>query len=123
VPLADMLRYDQFLIAKLWVPEYGTAKEATDFPFLYAYSPYHHVVDGTAYPAMLVTAGGRDARVDPLHARKLVARLQHATSSAAPILLRMQDNAGHGGGKPFALQLEELSDVYTFLFSQLGVTM
>ncbi|MFI5298866.1 MAG: prolyl oligopeptidase family protein [Polyangiales bacterium] len=121
VPLADMLRYDQFLVGKLWVPEYGTAKEAADFPFLYAYSPFHHVVDGTKYPAVLITAGEGDARVDPLHARKLAARLQHATSSDRPVLLRVEPKAGHGAGKPRELQLEELADVYTFLLSQLGV--
>jgi prolyl oligopeptidase len=121
VPLTDMLRFDRFLVGELWVPEYGSAKNAADFPFLFAYSPYQHVVDGTKYPAVMITAGESDARVDPLHARKFTARLQHATTSGLPVLLRYDGKAGHGAGKPRAVQLEELTDVYTFLLTQLGV--
>jgi prolyl oligopeptidase len=90
---------------------------------LRAYSPYHHVDDGTAYPATLVLTGASDSRVEPLHARKMAARLQAATSSNAPILLRVESKAGHGAGKPRGKQLEELADQYTFLFSQLGVSL
>ena len=81
VPLLDMLRYHKFLIARLWIPEYGSADDPEQFKWLYAYSPYQHVKDGTAYPAVLIEAAESDSRVDPLHARKMTARLQAATSS------------------------------------------
>ena len=83
VPLLDMLRYHKFLIARLWIPEYGSADDAEQFKWLHAYSPYQHVKDGTAYPAVLIEAAESDSRVDPLHARKMAARLQAATSSDA----------------------------------------
>jgi prolyl oligopeptidase len=121
VPLIDMLRYQNFLLAKLWVPEYGSSEDAAQYAWLKAYSPYQHVKDGTPYPATLVLTGASDSRVDPLHARKFAARLQAATSSDRPILLRVESKAGHGAGKPRSKQLEELSDQYTFLFSQLGL--
>ncbi len=121
VPLLDMLRYHQFLIARLWIPEYGSSDDAEQFKWLHAYSPYHHVKDGTAYPATLLTAAESDTRVDALHARKMTARLQAATSSEAPILLRLETKAGHGAGKPRAKMVEELTDVYSFLFWQLDM--
>ena len=123
VPLLDMLRYHNFLIARLWIPEYGSADNAEQFKWLYAYSPYHHIKDGTAYPAVLIEAAESDGRVDPLHARKMAARLQAATSSDEPILLRLETKAGHGQGKPRAKVVEELTDVWSFLFSQLGMKM
>jgi len=123
VPLLDMLRYHKFLIARLWIPEYGSADNAEQFKWLYAYSPYHHVKDGTAYPAVLIEAAESDGRVDPLHARKMAARLQAATSSDQPILLRLETKAGHGQGKPRAKVVEELTDVWSFLFWQLGMKM
>ena len=121
VPLLDMVRYHRFLIARLWIPEYGDPDVAEDFDWLYAYSPYHRVVDGTCYPATLVTTAEEDSRVDPNHARKMVARLQAATSCEAerPILLRLEDRAGHGQGKPVSKQADELVDVLSFLASEL----
>ena len=80
VPLLDMMRYHKFLIARLWIPEYGNPDKEKDFQWIYAYSPYQKVKDGTAYPAMLITTAASDSRVDPLHARKMAARLQAATS-------------------------------------------
>ena len=121
VPLLDMVRYHKFLIARLWIPEYGSADAADAFCWLYAYSPYHHVKDGTAYPAVLLATAESDTRVDALHARKMAARLQAATSSERPILLRLESQAGHGAGKPRAKVLEELTDVWSFLFWQLGI--
>ena len=121
VPLLDMVRYHKFLIARLWIAEYGSPDDAQQFKWLYAYSPYHHVKDGTAYPATLLMAAESDTRVDALHARKMAARLQAATSSDAPILLRIETKAGHGAGKPRAKVVEELTDVYSFLFWQLGM--
>jgi prolyl oligopeptidase len=121
VPLLDMLRYHKFLIARLWIPEFGSADNPEQFKWLYAYSPYHHVKAGMAYPAMLLTAAESDTRVDALHARKMAARLQAATSSDRPILLRLETKAGHGAGKPRAKSLDELTDVWSFLFWQLGM--
>ncbi len=119
VPLLDMVRYHKFLIARLWIPEYGTADKAADFKWLYAYSPYHRVKDGTAYPAVLLEAAESDSRVDALHARKMAARLQAATSSDQPILLRLETKAGHGAGKPRNKVVDELTDTWSFIFWQL----
>jgi prolyl oligopeptidase len=121
VPLLDMVRYHKFLIARLWIPEYGSADDPRQFRWLYAYSPYHHVKDGTAYPAVLLEAAESDSRVDALHARKMAARLQAATSSAAPILLRLETKAGHGAGKPRAKLVDEATDSWSFVFWQLGM--
>ena len=123
VPLLDMVRYHRFLIARLWVPEYGSAEDAAQFKYLYAYSPYHHVKKGTAYPATLLTTADSDSRVDPMHARKMAALLQASTSSDRPILLRTEMRAGHGAGKPLSKQIDEAADVYGFLIWQLGLEM
>lgn len=121
VPLLDMLRYHHFRIARLWIPEYGSPEVPEEFAWLHAYSPYHRVRDGERYPAVLLTTGASDSRVDPMHARKMAARLQEATGSDLPILLRVETRAGHGAGKPLAKVLEESADVWTFLFDQLQV--
>jgi prolyl oligopeptidase len=105
----------------LWIPEYGSADDPEQFKWLYAYSPYHRVKDGTAYPAVLLATAESDTRVDPLHARKMTARLQAATSSEQPILLRLETKAGHGAGKPRAKVLDEAVDVWSFVFWQLGL--
>jgi|GEM_PF-49218 len=99
-PLLDMVRYERFGLGRTWNDEYGTAADPEEFGWLLSYSPYHHVVAGTAYPAVLFTVFDNDTRVDPLHARKLCAALQWATSrppGEAPILLRREENVGHGG--------------------------
>jgi prolyl oligopeptidase len=125
VPLLDMLRYQNFQIAKLWIPEYGTADNAEQFKWLYAYSPYQHVKPGVEYPAILFMTGDFDTRVDPMHAKKMAALMQaeakNGSSKTRPILLRIESKAGHGAGKPVTKQIEEFTDVYSFLFSQLGV--
>ncbi len=121
VPLMDMLRYQDFLIAKLWIPEYGEAKDPEVFPALLSYSPYHNVKDGVAYPATLLTAAESDSRVHPLHARKMAAALQWATSSDEPILVRIERKAGHGAGKPVSKRVEEYADVYSFMMWKLGM--
>jgi prolyl oligopeptidase len=121
VPLLDMLRYHRFLIARLWIPEYGSADDPVQFRWLRDYSPYHHVRDGVAYPAVLLATAESDTRVDPMHARKMAARLQAATSTDRPILLRLESRAGHGAGKPLSKVMDELSDSWTFVFSELGV--
>jgi len=121
VPLLDMLRYHRFLIARLWIPEYGSPDDPTQFQWLKSYSPYHHVQDGVAYPAVLLATAESDTRVDPMHARKMAARLQAATSSRHPILLRLESKAGHGAGKPIAKVLDELTDTWSFVFQELAV--
>jgi prolyl oligopeptidase len=121
VPLTDMVRYHRLHIARLWIPEYGSPENPQELPWLFAYSPYHHVKDGVAYPATLVFSAESDTRVDPMHARKFAARLQAATSSQAPILLRIEGKAGHGAGKPMAKIIAQYTDEFSFLFEQLGV--
>jgi prolyl oligopeptidase len=121
VPLLDMLRYHRFLIARLWIPEYGSAEDPAQFRWLRAYSPYHHVREGVAYPAVLLATAESDTRVDPMHARKMAARLQAASTADRPILLRLESRAGHGAGKPLSKVLDELTDSWTFVFSELGV--
>ncbi|MEJ7561051.1 MAG: prolyl oligopeptidase family serine peptidase [Ilumatobacteraceae bacterium] len=123
VPLLDMVRFPRFLIAELWTSEYGDPDVAEEFAWLRAYSPYHHVVDGRPYPAVLLTCATGDSRVHPLHARKMTAALQLATSSAAsdrPVLLVEERDAGHGVGKPVHLRAAEVADALTFLADQLG---
>ncbi len=125
VPLLDMLHYQDFQIAKLWIPEYGTAENPEQFKWLYAYSPYHHVKAGEEYPAVLFMTADTDTRVDPMHAKKMAALMQaeakNGSSRMRPILLRIESKAGHGAGKPVTKQIEEYTDVYSFLFWQLGV--
>ena len=125
VPLLDMLHYQDFQIAKLWIPEYGSADNPEQFKWLYAYSPYHHVKAGVEYPAILFMTADTDTRVDPMHAKKMAAEMQAAAkngpSRTRPILLRIESKAGHGAGKPVTKQIEEFTDVYSFLFWQLGV--
>src|SRR5437867_3492827 len=121
VPLLDMVRYHNFQIARLWVPEYGSPENPDQFRVLYAYSPYHRVKDNTPYPAVLVETAESDSRVDPMHARKMTARLQKASSSKRPILLRTETRAGHGIGKPLAKLIDEATDTWTFLMWQLGL--
>ncbi len=125
VPLLDMLRYQNFQIAKLWIPEYGTAENPEQFKWLYAYSPYQHVKAGVEYPAILFTTADSDSRVDPMHAKKMTALMQASAknggSRTRPILLRVETKAGHGQGKPITKQIEEGTDVWSFLFWQLGV--
>jgi len=122
VPLLDMVRYTEFLLGRLWVPEYGDPDVPEQLDWLLAYSPYHHVVDGTCYPAVLLTAAEGDSRVHPMHARKMAARLQEATSCGErrPVLYREEARAGHGQGKPASAQADEIADVLGFLLSQIG---
>ena len=124
VPLLDMLRYQNFQIAKLWIPEYGSADDPKQFDWLYAYSPYHHVKQGEKYPAILFMTADSDTRVDPMHAKKMAALMQaeaaNGRSRERPILLRIDTKAGHGAGKPIAKQVDDLTDIYSFLFWQVG---
>ena len=122
VGIYDMMRVELTPNGAFNVPEFGTVKDKAQRDALYAYSPYHHVEDGTAYPSALFTSGANDPRVDPWHSRKMVARLQAATSSKTnPILLRTNANAGHGMGSSLDVVIAERADVYSFLFHELGV--
>jgi prolyl oligopeptidase len=123
VPLLDMLRYHDKSIARLWIPELGSADDPEQFEWLRAYSPYHNVRDGERYPAVLLTTAEGDSRVDPMHARKMTALLQAQSGSDRPILLRTETEAGHGIGKPRSKILDESVDVWSFLAWQLGVEL
>jgi prolyl oligopeptidase len=117
VPLLDMVRYHLFGSGKTWIEEYGSADDAEDFEALYAYSPYHHVVAGTRYPAILMTTGANDPRVSPWQSRKMIAALQAARAGDAPILLRTSDKAGHGMGSSMTEQIELLAHEQAFLLA------
>jgi prolyl oligopeptidase len=120
VPLLDMIRYDKFGSGKTWVSEYGSPANAEQFKALYAYSPYHHVKPGTAYPSVLFCTAANDDRVDPMHARKMAAAVQAATSSPNPILLRLETESGHGGSDQVKKTIELGTDIWGFLIHELG---
>ena len=115
-----MLRYQLFEEGPYWVPEYGSADNPEQFKYLLAYSPYQNVKEGTKYPATLFVTGDGDTRVAPLHARKMAARLQAATSSDEPILILYDTKSGHSGGRPLNKQIEENTDILSFLTMQVG---
>jgi prolyl oligopeptidase len=121
VGVYDMLRVELDPNGQFNITEYGTVKDPDQFKALYAYSPYHHVKDGTAYPAILMLTGENDHRVNPMQSRKMIARLQAATSSDRPILLRTSSSSGHGFGTALDEQINEDADVFSFLFDQLGI--
>jgi len=121
VGIYDMLRVELDPNGAFNVTEFGTVKDPEQFKSLYAYSPYHHVKDGTAYPAILFLTGENDHRVNPMESRKMTARLQQASSSGRPILLRTSSSAGHGIGTALDEEIEQNADVFGFLFDQLGV--
>ncbi|MBN1355746.1 S9 family peptidase [bacterium] len=121
VPLLDMLRYHKFGIANLWTVEYGDPDNPEHFKFLRRISPYHNVLPGVRYPAMLFVAGENDARVDPLHARKMAARMQAANPLGNPVLLLVQHDSGHGGGTTLTPRINQQADVYAFLMNRTGL--
>ncbi len=117
----DMLRVELSSNGSFNVTEYGTVKDPRQFAALDAYSPYHHVTDGARYPAILFLTGANDPRVDPMQSRKMTARLQAATGSSSPILLRTSGSSGHGFGTALDESLAQQTDVWSFLFWQLGL--
>ncbi len=124
-PLLDMVRYEQFGLGATWASEYGHAEDVEQLGWLLAYSPYHHVAEGTRYPATLFTVFDGDTRVDPLHARKLAAALQHATTAApddAPILLRREADVGHGG-RAVSRSVELTADTLAFCAHHTGLAV
>ncbi len=122
VPVIDMLRYHKFTVGRYWVSDYGNAEDdANAFKYLMEYSPLHNVREGESYPPTLVTSADTDDRVVPAHAKKFVARVQAADAGDNPILLRVETKAGHGAGKPTTKIIEELGDIYSFLYQVLNV--
>jgi len=120
VGVLDMLRFHKFTIGWAWVSDYGSPDNPVDFNYLSAYSPYHHIQDGQAYPPTLICTGDHDDRVFPAHSFKFAARLQTAQAGSAPVLIRIDVRAGHGAGKPTAKQIEELADQWAFLANALN---
>lgn len=116
VGVMDMLRYHLFTIGHGWVVEYGSSENEEQFNYLYKYSPLHNLREGVSYPATLVTTADHDDRVVPAHSFKFAATLQHCHAGDAPVLIRIDTNAGHGAGKPTAKRIEEAADVYAFIF-------
>jgi len=121
VGIYDMLRVELAPNGAFNVTEFGTVKDPQQFKALYAYSPYHHVVDGTRYPSILFMTGANDGRVAPYHSRKMAARLDEANKSPNPILLRTSSSAGHGIGTALSERIKQLADQYSFLFTQLDM--
>ena len=121
VGIYDMLRVELAPNGAFNVTEFGTVKDPEQFKALYAYSPYHHVVDGTKYPGILMMTGANDGRVAPYHSRKMIARLDEANKSENPILLRTSSSAGHGMGTALSERIKQLADIYAFLFAQLDM--
>jgi prolyl oligopeptidase len=119
-PLLDMVRYERFGLGRTWNDEYGTAEDPTELGWLLGYSPYHAVREGTAYPAVLFTTFESDTRVDPLHARKLTAALQHATGADAPIVLRREVSVGHGA-RAVSRTVGLAADQLSFLAAHTGM--
>ncbi|HYI09627.1 MAG TPA: prolyl oligopeptidase family serine peptidase [Thermoanaerobaculia bacterium] len=119
-PLIDMLRYHKFLVGSFWVPEYGDPAKAEEFQWVYAYSPYHKVKQGTKYPATLFITGDADTRVAPLHARKMTALMQAQAGNGPedPILLRYHIAGGHAGGEPLAVQVKNAAEELGFVWWQ-----
>jgi len=121
VGIYDMLRVELSPNGEFNVTEFGTVKNPDHFKAMYAYSPYHHVTKGTRYPAVLMLTGDNDPRVDPMNSRKMIARLQAASTSAHPIMLRTSSSTGHGGGTALSERVTMDTDVWAFVFDQLGI--
>jgi prolyl oligopeptidase len=119
-PLLDMVRYERWGLGPSWSREYGSAADAVEFGWLLSYSPYHHVQPGTSYPAVLFTVFDGDTRVDPLHARKMCAALQHATRSERPILIRAESGVGHGL-RALSREIDLGADILAFFCAELGL--
>jgi prolyl oligopeptidase len=121
VGIYDMLRVELAPNGAFNVTEFGTVKDPEQFKALYAYSPYHHVVDGTKFPSILMMTGANDGRVAPYHSRKMIARLDEANKAGNPILLRTSSSAGHGIGTALSERIKQSADIYAFLFAQLDM--
>ena len=123
VGVMDMLRYHKFTIGRYWAVDYGTSEDSKEmFEYLYKYSPLHSIQNGVEYPAILVTTADHDDRVVPAHSFKYVAALQNSDIGDRPHLIRIESNAGHGGGKPLDKTIAEVTDMFSFIFFNMGVT-
>jgi len=121
VPLLDMLRFEKFLIARYWIPEYGTAENEADFRWLLRYSPYQNIRKGINVPTILVTSGENDSRVDPMNAKKFVAALQNNPGQVNPVILHMDYNSGHGSGQATSQRIDNWVFIFEFMMNQLGM--
>jgi prolyl oligopeptidase len=121
VGVMDMMRFHKFTVGFGWIDDYGNPDEAKYTKYIHAYSPYHNIKEGVKYPATLITTGDHDDRVVPAHSFKFGARLQACADKSNPALLYIEKQAGHGGGKPLSKSLEEVSDIYSFIFYNMGV--
>lgn len=121
VGVMDMLRYHKFTIGWGWAVEYGSSENGEQFDYIYKYSPLHNIREGVKYPATLVTTADHDDRVVPAHSFKFAAQMQHCQAGDAPVLIRIESNAGHGAGKPTSKRIAEEADTYSFLFQNIGV--
>ena len=123
VGIYDMLRVELDPNGMFNTTEFGSVKDLPQFNALYAYSPYHRVKDGTAYPAIFMATGETDGRVNPAHSRKMIARLQAATASGKPVYLSINAHAGHGIGSALSIRVNQAADTFSFLFDQLGMQL
>ena len=122
VGVMDMLRYHKFTIGRYWAVDYGTSEDSKEmFEYLYKYSPLHSVKNGEEYPAILVTTADHDDRVVPAHSFKYAATLQNSEIGNKPHLIRIESNAGHGSGKPLDKAINEVVDIYSFIFYNMGI--
>ncbi|NLI46324.1 MAG: S9 family peptidase [Acidobacteria bacterium] len=121
VGVMDMLRFHKFTIGWAWVSDFGSPDNPEEFKAIRAYSPLHNIKPGTRYPATLITTADHDDRVVPAHSFKFAAALQAAQAGPAPVIIRIETRAGHGGGKPVAKQIEEIADIWSFLVRELGI--
>jgi prolyl oligopeptidase len=123
VGVMDMLRYQKFTIGDAWAPEYGTSADSSQFRTLFAYSPLHNIRPGVSYPATFITTADHDDRVVPGHSFKFAATMQAAQAGAAPVLIRIDTKAGHGGGKPTSKQIDVATDELAFTAKNLGLAL
>jgi prolyl oligopeptidase len=117
VGVMDMLRYHKFTVGKGWIPEYGSSERSEEeFKNLIGYSPLHNLNEGVSYPATMVTTADHDDRVVPAHSFKFAAQLQKSHKGENPVIIRIEQKAGHGAGKPISKVLDEQADIWSFVF-------
>jgi prolyl oligopeptidase len=122
VGVMDMLRFHKFTVGWGWVDDYGSSDSANYFPLLLSYSPLHNIKSGVSYPATLITTADHDDRVVPAHSFKFAATLQEKQKGDNPVLIRIETKAGHGGGKSLTKAIDEVADIYSFMFWNMGIT-
>src|SRR5690554_2634073 len=122
VGVLDMIRYHTFTAGAGWAYDYGTAEDSPEMlDYLLGYSPVHNVKEGVSYPATLITTGDHDDRVVPAHSFKFAAELQKKNGGNAPMLIRIEVNAGHGAGTPISKTIQQYADIYGFTLYNMGV--